>query len=711
MQIIQSIREKGAAVVIVIIALSLIGFILMDARQGTGNIFGGGSSSNIGKVNGKSISMDEFNKKVQIIETQEEQKSGNQSTPARIAQIRDQVWNQVIAEKVFYDEAGKLGIDFTSKELSAVLYNSDPGNPLMQDPQMLDSATGKLDAGKVSQVLNNIKKMKGEQRDMVDVQIIEPQKLASISSKYFSLLNASAYYPAWMQEKDDSENKNFASISYVAIPYNVISDSAVKVTDKEIEAYVEKNKDLFKQEEGRMISFVTFSQLPSAEDSATARQAVTQLKNEFTAETNVKNFIARNSSSIDFDSNYLPKSKINSRFIDSITKLPNGTVYGPYVDQNNFVLAKLLGSKTIPDSVKARHILIPTMNPQTGQPIMEDSVAKKKADSIYNAIKTGSNFAALAMQFGSDNTKEKGGDLGTFGYGAMVPEFNEFCFTNSVGAKDVVKTQFGYHVIEITGQKGSSPAYKIAFMAKEILPSETTINNASIAATKLSAEKDPKKFEAYIAKNGLQKISMPTLIKENDSRIGQLQDARPLVRWVFEAKKGEVSEPFNIEDQFVVAIVDKVYKEGVQDVQTARAMAEGAVRNEKKAAEITKKLGNTPTLESAAAAFGKQVATAGDDSSITFASKIINGIGPEPKLIGACFNKNNQSKVAAPLAGKTGVYVFKVNSIATKGAVAPEIIAQQQKQQLDMLRTQSAMNWFEGLRKKATIKDNRSNFF
>lgn len=709
MQIIQGIREKGAAIVIVVISLSLIGFILMDARQGGNNLNAAGG--NIGKVDGQEIGQNEFNTKVKNMELQEEQQSGTKPTNSRTAQIREQVWNQIVAEKVFYAEAEKLGIDFTSKELETVLKSNEPGNPFLQEKQLMDPATGKLDINKVNQALINIKKMKGEQWEMVNAQILEPQKLTSVSTKYFALLNASAYYPSWMEEKDLKEKNNFATISYVQVPYQTISDSTIKVTDADIENYVSKHKALFKQEAGRMISYVAFSQLPSAADSAKIKSLVENLKNDFanTNDNSIKTFLARNASAMEFDTNYVPKSRINSRAIDSITKLPVGSVYGPYVDNNDYVLAKFMGSKTLPDSVNARHILIATVNNQTGEPLLEDSVAKKRADSIYNAIKGGANFAMLALQYSADGSKTKGGDLGTFTYGQMVPEFNDFCFNKPVGSIGVVHTQFGYHIVDVLKQKGQSPAYKIAFLAKEIFSSEETINKASNEAIKLSAEKDPKKMEAYIQKNGLKKISVPTLIKENDAQIGQMQDARQLVRWVFEAKKGDVSDPLPVGDQFIVATVDKIYKEGTQDVETAKPLAENSIKEEKKGEMIIKNLGANVTLETAASKYSKEILNAGADSSITFKTQIINSIGNEPKLIGAIFNKANLNKVANPLAGKTAVYVFKVNSIAAK--TDSEDIAQFRAGQLTALRNQAVSNWFEGLRKKATIKDNRSKFF
>ena len=709
MQIIQSIRDKGAAIVIVVISLSLIGFILMDARQGGSSLFSS-MSTNVGKVNGQTIELTEFNKRTMMLEDLEEQRSGQRPGGVRTYQLRDQLWNQMVAEKIFLAEAKKLGIDFTPRELSAILLSNDPSNPFLQERQMVDPNTGKLDIAKAQEALTNIKKLKGEQREQVNNQIVEPLVLSSAVAKYSGMIGASAYYPSWQQEKENAEAKNFAEIDYVTIPYNEISDSAVTVTAADINAYVKKHKDLFKQEAGRKVSYVTFSQLPNREDSARIKEVVEQLKPSFAADTNTKAFLARNTSSIDFTDEYLPKSKISSRQIDTISKYPVGSVYGPYVDGGNYVVAKMLGSKPLPDSVNARHILLPTNDPQTGQPLMADSTAKNLADSILNAIKGGADFAALARQYSSDGSKDKGGDLGTFAYGAMVPEFNDFTFTKPVGSLDVVKTQFGYHVIQVMNQKNFNPAYKIAFLAKEITPSDVTINEASLQATKASNEKDATALANYLAKNGLHLTQVPTTIKENDFTVGALQDARPLVRWAFEAKKGAVSEPFSIGDQFVVAVVDKVEKEGLQDAETARSGSEAIIRNEKKSVMILSKLGNTPSLESAAAAYKKQVAHAGADSSLTMASQIINGVGVEPKVIGASFNKVNQSKPSPPFAGTSGVYVIKTTRVGTKAPDAPEMIAQQAASRLTAIRGQTN-NWYEGLKNQATIKDNRSKNF
>ena len=705
MQIIQSI-QKNRYLLAGTIALAIIAFIVTSDDKKSGSL----NSSTIGKVNGDKIQLNDFNKRVKEAEDQEAQRSGQSPTSVRSNQIREQMWNQIVAEKIFYEETKKLGITFTSKELSSILLSNDQNNPLLQEQGMTDS-TGRLDIAKAQEAISNIKKFKGEEKERLDAQLTDPLILSTLVSKYGSLISASAYYPSWMQEKETAEAKDFANISYVAIGYNEISDSAVKVTDADVTAYVQKHKKLFKQEAGRKISYISFSQLPNADDSAKTKEIVGELKQSFAVDTNAKAFVARNNTSdMQFQDDYLPKSKITTSALDTILSQPQGTVYGPYADNGNFVIAKVLGSKQLPDSVTARHILIATVNPQTGQPIVEDSVAKKLADSLFTAIKGGADFATLAAKYSADGSKDKGGDLGTFAYGKMVPEFNEFVFNKPVGSKDVVKTQFGYHIIEIQNQKDFKPAYKIAFVAKPITASDVTINNASLAATQAAAQKDAATLTAYAAKKGLQTIQVPAMIKENDFAVGNLQDARSLVKWAFTAKEGNVSEPFSIGDEFVVAKLDKIEKEGLQDAADARPGAEAEIRNQKKAEIIKNKLGATPTLESAATAYNKQVLQAGADSSITMAGQIVPGIGVEPKLIGASFNKENQAKASLPIAGTTGVFVIKVNSIQAKPADDAATAAQKVAARITALRGQTT-NWYQGLKEQADIKDNRSKIF
>lgn len=710
MQIIQGIREKGTIIVFVVIALSLIGFLLMDSRTGSNNQAGSLGAS-VGSINGQDVELGDYQKRVDNVIAQQEQRTGRSVSSTESSQMRETAWQQEVAEKVFFAEAEKLGISLTPAELSAILLSNDPSNPFLQEQTLRDSITGQLDPVKASEALKNIKKFTGEQRDAVTTQVVDPLRLNMVAAKYSGLINAGAYYATWMKERDMAMANNFATIEYASIPYTTISDSTIKVTDADVNAYVAKNKGLFKQEAGRKISYITFSQLPSAADSAALLAEMNTLKTQFVADSNAQMFVTRNGSTIDFQDVYLPVSKLPSSQMDSVLKSPQGTIVGPYVDNGEMVLAKVLGSKSVPDSVGAKHILIGVNNPQTGAAIREDGVAKKLADSVLAAVKAGANFELLALQYSDDQSnKLKGGDLGTFGYGQMVPEFNDYVFSKPVGELGVVQTSFGYHILAVTKQTNFQPAYKVAFLAKDIIPADATINAANTAASKAATQKNTAELLKYATSNGLGITKEPSLIRENDYQVGALADARQLVQWAFKAKAGAVSEPFNINDQFVVATVDKIEKEGVQDAETARSGAEPIIIKQKKAAIIIEKLGANPTVEAAAQKYGLQVSSAGADSSITMNAQMVNGIGIEPKLVGAAFNKSYVGKATPAIEGTNGVYVAKVIAVSSKVPMT----AEQAEQFITSKKTalKSQMNsWFEGLKSQADIKDKRSKYF
>ncbi|MDQ2862260.1 MAG: peptidylprolyl isomerase [Bacteroidota bacterium] len=371
----------------------------------------------------------------------------------------------------------------------------------------------------------------------------------------------------------------------------------------------------------------------------------------------------------------------------------------------------------MPDSIKCRHILLGTNDPQTGQAIIPDSTAHRLADSIAEAIKGGANFDSLEAKYSTDQAAHKDQGVMTFDLTTIqgdnfAKEFGDFLLNEKGETKKVIKTQFGWHYIEILDKKDLEPSYKIAYMAKEIAPSDQTINDANAAATKLSGQaRDKQAFDKYVAANGLKEVSVPNVVKENDFQIGGLQDARQIVKWAFGAKEGEVSEPFSLKDEFVVAVVDKKVSEGVPDVNTARPMVESAIINMKKAAEIKSKLNNPSTLEAAAKPYNQQVLSTGSDSTLTMNAQIINGIGNEPKVAGAAFDKTYQTKVSPPIAGNTGVFVIKINSISTKAPTNPDTFAQQQNAQMNQEMQSALGQSFASLKKMAKVVDYRSKFF
>jgi peptidyl-prolyl cis-trans isomerase D len=713
MSIIQTIREKGAVIVIALIGISLVAFILMDSmssRRG-GSLFGNSNTTSVGVVNGEKININTFNDQVKETEQQYPNAGSSQNN-----QIMESVWNQMVAEKIVEGQFQKLGITFSPDEMSSIMFSDQAPQQLKQ--AFTDKNTGKYDIEQAKQWWAQTKKNQNEQqRNAIISQIIDPMRLNALYRKYTSMIAGSVYQPKWLLKEQSEEKNQFAKISYVAVPYSQVSDSAVKVSDADIQTYLKNNKRKYKQEPGVKLSYVSFSAAPNAADSERIFQSLKDLKPEFAADSNAKFFLGRNSSFIPYSDTYVPQSKIQSAKKDSLISLPLGSVIGPYEENGDYVLAKKIDSKVMPDTIKCRHILLGTLNPQTQQPIMDDTTAHRIADSVATEIKNGANFDSLSAKYSTDEVaKQQNGvmsfDLQTIESDNFSKPFADFLLNDKGETKKVVKTQFGWHYIEILDKKDFQPSYKIAYMAKEIAPSDQTINTANTEAIKLSGyAKDEKSFNDYAAKNGLKQVDVPAEIKENDYQVGQLQDARAIVKWAFDAKEGQVSDPFSIKDDFVVAIVDKRMTGGLLDVNTARPQVEGIIMNNKKADIIKKKLNNPSTLEAAAALYQLQVLSTGEDSTLTFDAPIINGIGHEPNVAGAAFDKTYQSKVSPAFAGNSGVFVIKVNGIYPKSQVNEAMQKLQMNDELNK-NIQSTMSAsFQELKNTADIKDYRSKFF
>lgn len=709
MSIIETIREKGAVIVIAVIAISLIGFILMDSMSGTGKLFGGGNETTLGIINGQEVNYFDFNQKVQEMEAQ----FGNQSSQRN--QIMQGAWDQIVAEKIVNEQFEKLGLVFTAKEMSSIMFSDDAPPQLKQ--AFTDPNTGVYDIEQAKQWWTQVKAQRNkEQQNAIVSQVIDPMILNTLYGKYTAMISASVYQPGWMTEMNKKNESRFAVINYVAIPYSTIGDSTLKITDQEIKDYVKAHKEAFKQEPGVMLSYVAFSAAPSSADSQRVLNTIEELKAPFEADTNAKFFLGRNSSSVPFFDGYVAGSKMNMPYKDEIIALPLGGVYGPYLDGKNYVLAKKVETRVLPDSFKVRHILLGTINPQTQQPLLPDTTAKRLADSIATAIQHGADFNELEQKYSTDEAaKQTNGvmvfDLQTIQGDNFAREFGKFLLNDKGETKKVVETQFGYHYIEIIEKMHPETAYKIAYMAREIDPSDETINNANSEAVKLSASGSSlKSFNDYVTKNGLAKIDYPFEIKENDYQLGSYPDARSVIKWAFESREGSVSEPFSVGSDFLVVAVDKKLKEGTMDVQTARPQVESILLNKKKAKEIKNKIGNANSLETIAQTFNTEVLETGEDSSLTFNSMIINGIGNEPKVAGASFNKEYQTKISPAIPGNTGVFVIKVKQVGEKPITA-ETFEQQQKMLHDQQVQTTLQQSFSGLRKIADIKDYRSKFY
>lgn len=709
MSVIQKIRDKYARWAVAAIVISLLGFILMDAFAGRSSF--GSSSTTIGKVNGKEIDIIDFEKKVKQQEEMAQQQGYDMGEAGR-QQVIESVWNGEVTQTLMAEQFEELGMTVGNKEINNLLFGSNPPPDLKQ--RFTDEATGQYNALAAQQFINGVKKS-GRPEDKTQlIDYINNLELNRKMEKYTSLLSNSIYYPKWFIEKQMADNSLIGKASYVSIPYSTISDSAVKISDSEIKNYIDEHKDDFAQkEETRSINFVVFNAAPTAADSTVIKSQVEALKAPFFTATDPASFLLQQGSTIEYYDAYVGESKVQVPDKDSIFALQKGSVYGPYQDNKNFVLAKKIDERILPDSAKIRHILVQTANPQTGQLMLDDSAAKKRIDSIDLAITNGANFDTLAKQLSNDKgSSDKGGVYDYFPQGQMVKAFNDFVFEGKTGDKKVVKTEFGYHLIEIQGQKGSQPHYKIAYLAKEITPSSETDNAASSQASLFAGEsRDLKAFNANYDKTlktkGLNKL-VAADIKPGDHAITGLGTSRTLVKAIFNADKGDVIQPERVGESYVVATVTEVNEEGLQDAAKARTIVEPILRNKKKADQIKQKLGKITTLEAAAATVKQPVQTA-DSLRFSGANAVF---GFEGKVIGAVFNTANKGKIIPEaIEGQAGVYILRVENISASAIDNTNI--EMQRQMMQMQARQGAMQQSpaEALKEAANIKDNRAKFY
>ena len=694
MSIIQNIRERGAWIIFGIIAIALIAFILQD---GIGRKRGATDISTLGKVNGEVINKSEFDEKLDI------QLQQYASQGVKREQMIGYLWEQEVTRLLFKTESDKLGITVGTKELSDVLFGNE--SPFKQE--FTDKTTGEFKVNDAKNAIAQIKKSKNkEQIKQIEKFYIEPSIENRIRNKYQALVVKGVQVPKWLAEKQYADVNNISSVNFVQVPYTTISDSSVKVSNDEIATYLKDNAAAYQVEEtSRNIGYVGFSAAPTSADSLNTRNEINALKDAFKAAPDAAVYLNKVGTEIPYYNSYISKKTLQIPNKDSVLAVGVGNTYGPYVDGKNYTIAKVLGVKQWSDSTSVRHILIATNNPQNGQQIKDDSSAKKLIDSISAAIKGGANFEALCAKYSDDGgSKANGGNLGMFAQAQMVPAFNDYAFDNPVGTKGVIKTDFGYHYVEILKQTSKGPAYKIAYLSKAITPSNETITAASTAAAQFaSTSKDVKSFNENAVKLGKQ-VLPATGIKVNDFEIKGLGETRQMVRWTFEKSVNDVSEPIELGDTYIVAVITSEDKEGLASVETAKPQVEGIIRDQKKAEKIKANIkGNT--LDAIAASVKGFVQKA---DSLSFTYSMVPGLGNEPKFIGAAFNKSLVNKVSAPIAGNAGVYVLSVNNLSAKQA--QQELSFFKEETLNRTRS-SIFRSNASLKKVAKIEDNRSRIF
>jgi peptidyl-prolyl cis-trans isomerase D len=725
MSIIQTIRDKGSWAMVTLLVLALISFIFMDGKS---SLFGGDQNKTIGNINGSKIKQDEFQKRVSALRTA--YKGNPQATEQAISNA---VWQMMVDEKTMKSEFAGIMEEMDTKTLTDAaigkygipsqymtqLFKTSFGEQVLDQRGLLNPQTAELALKQMRTAQNTPSQNQGEAKEFMNAfeNLLPIVQYEMMSNRYTTLMQNTVYAPKWMAAKQLAEEKQMTNISFVTIPYAEVNDSTVaevKVTDNDIANYIAKNKDKFKAAEERDIDYVVYDFNATSEDSAAIRNGLaTKLAiMNTTSDSNMVNFINGSGSAIPYNNVYMRKNQLA---IDSNGTYTKGTLVNPFVKEGAMVVAKVLDVRNYADSASARHILINSGVGRDGKMTRDDASAKKLIDSVVALYTAGQNFDSLAKKFSEDpGSKDSGGLYKSFALNTMVPEFNEFAFTKNAGETGVVKTSFGYHFMKSEGQKGvAKPAYKVAYIAKLISPSEKTRETAQGLATSFSSNnRTGKSFDEFITKN-------PNIVKRNGYQINRTtlsiaglnpadESVSKVAKWAFAAKVNDVSEPFLLKKSniYVIAKLVRTQDEGTKSVADVRkdVLTMGIIGGDKKYTYLAAKYKTFATLEEAATKTGKSVMT---KDSVSFVNGVIPGLSPEARVVGYAFSKDGATKLSGPIKGTTGLFYVKANVSPYANPTAATMDIKMYQKQLDSKLGQALQIGAQAYKKNVTIKDRR----
>ena len=693
------LRNRMGVILVIFIAFALLVFIGMDVVH-YGNGFFHGDSTTIGEVGGESISDSDFTKKVGENTKMFEEQSHQSDLPAQYtAYIQETTWNQEITSLIFNHEMDKLGLTVSDDETKSLIQGD---NPSPQIVQAFQGANGQLDRSKLNIFLTNLQGAKADDPMRSRWATFVQQLIdAKRSEKYMTIVTGGLYVNS-LEAKDDYDAKNkLVNLKYVRLDYASIPDNKVTVTDDDYQNYYNEHKQEFKNpDELRSLQYVSFNAAPSKADSDTIKAQVVKLIPDLKASKDDSSFVALNAETkapIVWQHKGQMDPKIDSLMLNAAP----GFVYGPYLSNGSYKIAKLDATETGPDSVKARHILIQS---QAGP-----DAAMKTADSLKQIIQSGkSTFEEMAKIYSADKgSAEKGGELGTFGRGTMVPAFEDAVFNGKKGDLKVIVSQYGVHLIEIEDQKGSQKVVKVAIVDKPLVASSNTQTVAYSKAQAFLAAVNGN-FGAEATKEGLKVLpglDMAALA----TNFGNVANGREVVKWAYKANVGDVSDQvYTVGDQYIVAELTEIKPKGILPLEEVKTQIKPLVITEVKAKQLEDKLkdaeNGASNIEQVAQNAGAAVVPL---QNIVFANPIIASAGAEYKVIGAAFG-SQPGKLSQPVQGSAGVYVFAVDNFVKPAPLTNVVREQQQLGQALAQRSEQMV--LDALKDKENVKDYRSKF-
>ena len=687
MAVIGKIREKSS-LVLIIVGIAMLAFLL--PTKGVQGLLGGHDNT-VGEIGDIVISGQQFQQKVDKAVAAWETQNKTSATSQVRESLREQAWNELIREIVLESQFKELGIAVSSEELFDMVQGSDPHPQVKQ--AFTDPNTGVFNPAQVLQFLKNLENMPPENKNqwLLFEDGIQKER---VTTKYNNLITKGMYATTSMLKRTYKEQRETRSLKFVAKRYVSVNDSTINVTPEELKAYYEEHKNEYKQDASRDIEYVKFEVVPSEEDIKEAKDWIQETATEFKTSDDDSSFVMYNSET-PLDETFHGADDMPMGLDSSFFYAEVGTVSEPYEENGSFVITKLSNTKMVPDSVKARHILLKSTQQSP------DSLLKARLENMKAKIEKGASFAQIAKDSSEDvSSAIEGGDLGWFREGTMVKPFNDACFDAKVGDLVIVQSQFGYHLIEIQAQAEKVRKVQLASISRKILPSSETFNAVfNDASSFYSANSTPEAF-----KKASDTKYVASEVKVGDKNIPGMANARELVRWAFNNEKGAISEPMQFENTFVIARLTEVREEGIATMEQVEIQIELGAKKKKKAEMFKAEMTGAGSLEELATKIGGQVETA---PSVQFAAYAIPGMGQEPRINGMAYNLK-QGEMSIPIEGQTGVFVIQVESVTP----APETTDYTAiKTQLEQNYAGTTSSLLEALKDKFGVVDKRYKMY
>ncbi|MCQ2351415.1 MAG: SurA N-terminal domain-containing protein [Paludibacteraceae bacterium] len=688
MATLEKIRQKGLLLSIVIgVAMLLFIIGMVDFNS----IFGS-SRQNVAEVDGDEITIAEYEKKIdEMTSFYKLEMRSNSLTDQQTEQIRSSVWSSFLRERVIGKQCQKLGIVVSDEELEESLTGEIPNPMLMQLGLFYNPEKGGFDAEIVRQVADaaaadetsDVAKYWNFVKNSIKNQMLE-EKYNALVGASININNLDAQY-AFNAQKG-------ADIEFTSTPLSTVADSLINTTSKDIKAYYSANKNTYyRDNESREIEYLTFDIVPSENDYADIKAWIEDLQKEFYTSDD---FIALSNQNSDESYNGVAQSltSVDSDLKDFAKSGKAGDAFGPQLFGDTYKMARIVEKGIIaPDSAKVSHILV-----------MESSKERTEqvADSLIAAINGGSDFAEVAKAFSKAGTSANGGELGWLKDGDFDKEFSSACINAPIGKLVKYNMNGGIQIIKVTEKTKPVEKIRMCVLSRKVEASSQTYGQIFNQASQYMAQNSSiDKFETS-ADAAQGQFLRNYSVAVSDVRISDLKDSRQIVRWAYEAKKGDVADRvFECGDKFVVAALKSVSKKGYPEISEIEETLTTAVKNEKKADMIADNI--SAKLAEGLAATG-EVKTA---QGVSFNSQYVNGIGMEPKLYATVANMTPESAPAV-VKGNYSVYAVKVVSTNETG----EFNAQAEISQLENRRPYKYMI-YNALEKGAEINDNRITFY